>query len=227
MVDSETKAGLELQFADNFASEIFTDLVDAYIEDGNYTRARSVCEIGLSYHPEHPDGLFLLSQITMAESDLEGAEKLLQVLLSGEPRHKRGAHLLVTIQERLSRPVEVLRQGWEHLLALDPENSQARVFLKRLGVKVSEPAPHPAETKSEEVKPASKQPEAEPAATTGTINTRMATFTLMAVLKDQGLYHQALEVLNVLEEKGNDPERIKTEREQINQQIQNLAGEAG
>ncbi len=222
MVNSNNKAGLELQFADNFASEIYTELADAYIEEGNYSRARSVCEIGLTHHPEHPEGLFLLAQISMAEGDLEGTEKILQALLAVEPRHRRGAHLLVTIQERLNRPVGVLRQGWEHLLALDPDNSQARVFLKRLGVEVAEPVRPAVPAPEEEKQKPEPEPQTDPKATTGTINARMATFTLMAVLKDQGLYHQALEVLNVLEEKGSDPERIKAERESINNLIRNL-----
>jgi len=212
MVNQDERSRLEQQFADNFSSDVFTQLVDAYIEVGNFVQARKVCEIGLSYHPNHTEGLFLLAQICMGENDLEGAEKLLQILLVLDQKHIQAAHLLVTVQERLNRPPHILRRGWEHLLTLDPDNDQAKVFLKRLGGTIPEPD-----------KPAPPPVPEPPSAGTGGIKARMATFTLVAVLKDQGLYHQALEVLDVLEKKGSDPERIKTERDTINHLIQTLS----
>jgi hypothetical protein len=47
------------------------------------------------------------------------------------------------------------------------------------------------------------------------VSSRLATFTLVAVLKNQGLFDQALEVLDALEEKGESPESISLEREVI------------
>ena len=47
------------------------------------------------------------------------------------------------------------------------------------------------------------------------VSSRLATFTLVAVLKNQGLFDQALEVLDALEEKGESPESISLEREII------------
>ncbi|NQU28707.1 MAG: tetratricopeptide repeat protein [Candidatus Marinimicrobia bacterium] len=213
MINQEEKNRLEQQFAENFSSDLFTRLVDVYIEEGNFTQARSVCEIGLSYHPNHVEGLFLLAQVFVGENDLEGAEKILQVLLLLDQKYLQAAHLLVTVQERLNRPPHLLRRGWEHLLTLDPDNNQAKVFLKRLGGTVPQPPPP--------VKPESGPAPPQPTSTgAGSVNPRLATFTLVAVLKDQGLYHQALEVLAVLEEKGSDPDRILTERDTINQLIQ-------
>ena len=211
MVNQDEKSRLEQQFADNFSSDVFTQLVDAYIEVGNFVQARKVCEIGLSYHPNHTEGLFLLAQICMGEKDLEGAEKLLQVLLVLDQKHIQAAHLLVAVQERLNRPPHILRRGWEHLLTLDPDNDQAKVFLKRLGGKIPE------------LERPSEKPESTPPVGAGGMKSRMATFTLVAVLKDQGLYHQALEVIEVLEKKGSDPERINMEREAINHLIQTLS----
>ncbi len=338
MVDQEKKTMLEQEFAGNFASDLFPDLVNIYIEEGNYKRARTVCEIGLSYHPEHRYGLFLLAQIVLGEKDLDGAEKLLQALMILDEKNAKAAHLLVTIQERLSRPPEILRQGWRYLLELDPGNQQARVFLKRLGEDIHEPVEPESELpvvedKSEPELPAEEEPatmpepeppvieekpepdlpaeeepalvtepepelpvveekpepdlpvEEEPAPVTEPeselsptedqtvdeksetepaaieedtpaeedpetpevapekepepvkaqptisappmkgIKARMATFTLVAVLKDQGLYHQALEVLEVLEQKGSDQDRVNSERDAINQLIQSMSEE--
>jgi len=47
------------------------------------------------------------------------------------------------------------------------------------------------------------------------VSSRLATFTLVAVLKNQGLYDQALEVLDALEKKGEKPDIIKRERKSI------------
>ncbi|MBA7713884.1 hypothetical protein ES703_122894 [subsurface metagenome] len=47
------------------------------------------------------------------------------------------------------------------------------------------------------------------------IDPRLATFTLATIYKVQGLYHQALQVLDLLEAKGGDLERIQAERESI------------
>ena len=47
------------------------------------------------------------------------------------------------------------------------------------------------------------------------VSSRLATFTLVSVLKNQGLFSQALEVLDALEEKGESLESISLERETI------------
>jgi len=47
------------------------------------------------------------------------------------------------------------------------------------------------------------------------IDPKLATFTLATIYKVQGLYHQALQVLDLLAAKGGDPERIQAERETI------------
>ena len=47
------------------------------------------------------------------------------------------------------------------------------------------------------------------------INRSMATFTLMQIFKDQGMYENALEVLTFLREKSSDTERIDQEEKDI------------
>ena len=54
------------------------------------------------------------------------------------------------------------------------------------------------------------------------VSPRLATFTLVSVLKNQGLFSQALEVLDVLEEKGESPKSIALERDTIKTLIENL-----
>ena len=47
------------------------------------------------------------------------------------------------------------------------------------------------------------------------VSSRLATFTLVSVLKNQGLFSQALDVLEALEEKGESQEAISLERDTI------------
>ena len=47
------------------------------------------------------------------------------------------------------------------------------------------------------------------------IDQKLATFTLATIYKVQGLFVEALEVLNMLEDKGADQERIDDERDAI------------
>ena len=47
------------------------------------------------------------------------------------------------------------------------------------------------------------------------ISPRIATFTMVNVLKNQNLFYQALDVLDILVTKGADPEKIEAERDVI------------
>ncbi len=54
------------------------------------------------------------------------------------------------------------------------------------------------------------------------VSPRLATFTLVSVLKNQGLFSQALDVLDALEKKGENPNDIALERETIEELVQKL-----
>ena len=53
------------------------------------------------------------------------------------------------------------------------------------------------------------------------VSSKLATFTLVSVLKNQGLFDQALDVLDALEQKGESAEAISLERETIQTLIKN------
>lgn len=70
------------------------------------------------------------------------------------------------------------------------------------------------------------QPTPEPEDTKPQKITRsMATFTLMQIFKDQGLYQHALQVLEILREKSPNTERVESEIEEINRLIAQQAAE--
>ena len=49
MIDILNKKMLESAFADDFASPYFPILAELYLKEGDLSRARKVCEIGLDY----------------------------------------------------------------------------------------------------------------------------------------------------------------------------------
>ena len=85
----------------------------------------------------------------------------------------------------------------------------------------------PAKSSGEELEPATDATESareeEPATETAgvdeklQIDPKLATFTLVTIYKVQGLYQQALQVLDMLEAKDSDPERIQAERDSVHQ----------
>ena len=54
------------------------------------------------------------------------------------------------------------------------------------------------------------------------VSARLATFTLVAVLKNQGVFEQALNVLDILEQKGENKKKINQERKTIKTLIKNI-----
>jgi hypothetical protein len=135
--------------------------------------------------------------------------------------------MLCEIQTVLGRAPNRLLKSWKHVLELDPENETAHAFIKKVEQgddkkpkkKILKPK---RDTKGQAVpkktvlppepnivpKPLLDQ-RTEPLQ----VSSRLATFTLVAVLKNQGLFDQALEVLDALEEKGESPESISLERD--------------
>ena len=75
------------------------------------------------------------------------------------------------------------------------------------------------ETPQQQAPPPQPPPPPKRPAVKHNINRSMATFTLMQIFKDQGMYDNALEVLLFLREKSSDTERIDQEEKEIRELI--------
>ena len=224
-MDLTNLSELEWYFADHLDTELFPVLADLYFQKNDLRRARKVCQVGLGYHPQHPEGHYLLAKVALAEGNLKEAEKALKsVLMTGIP-HLSAAVELAQVQEQLGRADTTIIESWKRVLALDPTHATARERIKQ--VKTSAVVE---DTLS--VKPQATSPKVTPpppsteskgpptgSAETYHISPRLATFTMVAVLRNQGLHYQALEVLKVLESKGEDPQRIAQERQAIKDEL--------
>lgn len=218
---------LELYFADHFNTVLFPVLAEIYQDKAEYDRAKRVCEIGLEHHPNSIDGQFILSQAELGLGNLSAAEKWMKKVLTQIPDHKNAATSLPMVQEQLDRSPTTLKTSWKRAQEVDPGNQFAKDFLSDKKSKTK-----PKLKKKKEKKPSvstiphipekdkSKKPLPKDLSVEGVaISPRLATMTLVNVLKGQGLYHQALEVLDILEEKGEDKKRIDGERKAIKAEL--------
>ena len=218
---------LELYFADHFDTVLFPVLAEVYQAKAEYDRAKRVCEIGLEHHPNSIDGQFILSQAELGLGNLSAAEKWMKKVLTQIPDHRNAATSLPMVQEQLDRSPTTLKTSWKRAQEVDPGNQFAKDFLSDKKTK-TKPKPKKKKEKKPSVstiphipkKDKSKKPLPKDLSVEGVaISPRLATMTLVNVLKGQGLYHQALEVLDILEEKGEDKKRIDGERKAIKAEL--------
>tara|TARA_B100000212_G_scaffold325065_1_gene286425 strand:- start:327 stop:1046 length:720 start_codon:yes stop_codon:yes gene_type:complete len=236
-MDLESQTELEIYFADHFDTILFPVLADMYLKNNDLNRSRKVCEIGLKYHPKDSAGLFILSIIESKEGNLKKAEKVLGDVLLYAPDHLLAAIELCEIQTVLGRAKSRLLKSWKYVLDLDPSNQTAKEFVEKNDVpdtsvkspikktisKHKEVELKPIEKKKTVRKKTSPAPVSiEDYADPLKVSPRLATFTLVSVLKNQGLFSQALDVLDALEKKGESPESIALERETIEELVRKL-----
>jgi tetratricopeptide (TPR) repeat protein len=275
----KNKSELEKYFANHFDTVLFPVLADIYKTEGDLTRARKVCEIGLEYHPNNVDGSFVLAEINQSAGDLMVAEKLLKNVMAFEPFHYRAVLNLAKIQIKLKRAPDSITKLWTKIAKIDPTHPDAKIFLKQSLTQKHDPSqdkeiveskklkkefdklkqksetapdlkPEKKPKTKSDVNPKSK-PKTKPVKIEASqkniqdeekilspkppsikpqkiseeelqsldISPRMATFTMVNVLKKQKLYQQAIAVLSLLEEKGADPALISQERQNLQKLI--------
>ena len=227
-MDFKNQIELELYFADHFDTILFPILADLYFRQDDLRRARKVCEIGLKHHENDSAGLFLLAQIEKQEGNLKEAEKLLERVLLVTRDHLSAAEALCEIQTVLGRATNRLLKSWKRVLDLNPKHETAQSFIKKIEGDSEKQKPK-AVTKTR-VKPTVEKEASVPQKPNNNVlpppaindlseplkvSSRLATFTLVSVLKNQGLFSQALDVLEALEEKGESQEAISLERDTI------------
>ncbi len=208
---------LESYFADNFDTVLFPILADMYLQDRDLDRARKVCDIGLGYHPDHVDGKFILAMVELEIGNEREAEKLLKdVVLSGTD-HLQAAFQLAVVQQSLGRAESTLQKSWNKVIDLDPENREAKSILSIIE-KGEKPSKTIKRSKPNKGKKSTKRRKSSSKNEDGpqlSISPRIATFTMVNVLKNQKLFYQALDVLDILVTKGADSIKIEQERDAI------------
>ena len=216
-MDLKNQIELELYFADHFDTILFPVLADIYLNQEDYRRARKVCNIGLGYHENDAAGRFVLAKVEKAEGNLKDAEKELKHVLKYSPDNIDAAIMYCEIQTVLGRSPSRLLTSWKKVLVLDPSNQIAREFIAKVESPKVENKKNKTTSKKASKRSTSKKVTKKVNENTDSLNVsvRLATFTLVNVLKNQALFYQALEVLDLLEQKGEDPDMIRLERDSV------------
>ena len=216
-MDLKNQIELELYFADHFDTKLFPVLADIYFNQEDYRRARKVCNIGLGYHENDAAGRFVLAKVEKAEGNLKDAEKELKHVLKYSPDNIDAAIMYCEIQTVLGRSPSRLLTSWKKVLALDPSNQIAREFIAKVESPKVENKKNKTTSKKASKRSTPKKVTKKVDENTDSLNVsvRLATFTLVNVLKNQALFYQALEVLDLLEQKGEDPDMIRLERDSV------------
>jgi len=216
-MDLKNQIELELYFADHFDTILFPVLADIYFNQEDYRRARKVCNIGLGYHENDAAGRFVLAKVEKAEGNLKDAEKELKHVLKYSPDNIDAAIMYCEIQTVLGRSPSRLLTSWKKVLALDPSNQTAREFIAKVESPKVENKKNKTTSKKVSKRSTPKKVTKKVDENTDSLNVsvRLATFTLVNVLKNQALFYQALEVLDLLEQKGEDPDMIRLERDSV------------
>ena len=216
-MDLKNQIELELYFADHFDTILFPVLADIYLNQEDYRRARKVCNIGLGYHENDAAGRFVLAKVEKAEGNLKDAEKELKHVLKYSPDNIDAAIMYCEIQTVLGRSPSRLLTSWKKVLALDPSNQIARDFIAKVESPKVENKKNKITSKKASNRSTPKKVTKKVDENTDSLNVsvRLATFTLVNVLKNQALFYQALEVLDLLEQKGEDPDMIRLERDSV------------
>ena len=218
MIDILDKKLLESAFADDFASPYYPILAELYLQEGDLSRARRVCKIGLDHDSTNIDGKFVFAKVAMAEEKFTVAEKWLKKVVDENPAHFNALRMLIRLEFQLSRSQKTIQNYINRILKFIPEDAECMEWLKNIqALETVEPPPRPTETKPEKnssIK--SPKPDTEKKYK---IEKAMATLTMAQVLESQRHYHEALAVLDVLESNGQDSNQIARKKEEILQHI--------
>ena len=213
MIDLTNKKLLETKFAEDFATPFYPVLADMYLVEGDLTRARKVCEVGLDHDSTNVDGKYILGKVAVAENKLTLAEKWLKQVVNENPAHFTALRLLINVEIQLKRGVKTIQAYINHMLQFIPRDEECLKWLNEINASgdLVDSKTLPDSTTQKTTEPIIEK--------SYEIVESMATFTMVKVLKSQKHFHQALAVLEILKAKGRDGERISGERAEIQQLI--------
>ena len=217
-IDLTDKQGLENLFADNFSSPYFPVLADLYLQEGDFRRAKLVCEVGLEHDASNDCGKFILAKVAMAENKLTIAEKWLKQTVEDNPVNFCALRMLIRVEFALNRSHKTIQKYIQRILFFIPNDEDCLVWLENMnGAATKVVGSEGSEKNDVKIDNDAKIRRAKASEDSKyNLEESMITFTMVQVLKSQKHYEQALAVLKMLESKELDIDRISREREEIN-----------
>ena len=219
MIDITDKKSLENIFAQNFGSPYFPVLADLYLQEGDFRRAKTVCEVGLRHDSGNDLGKFILAKVALAEEKPAVAEKWLKQVVKDNPSNFNALRMLIRLEFILKRSPKTIQKYIQYILQYIPNDVECQGWLNNIA-DISDKLPKekkiaPKKTNDLVSGGVSKTKPGLIEEKDYNLEESMATFTMLQVLKSQKHYQQALAVLKMLEEKKMDVDRISKERGEI------------
>ena len=219
MIDITDKKGLENIFSQNFGSPYFPILADLYLQEGDFRRAKMVCEVGLEHDLGNDFGKFILAKVALAEEKPAVAEKWLKQVVKDNPSNFNALRMLIRLEFILKRSPKTIQKYIQYILQYIPNDVECQSWLQNIA-DISDKLPEekiivPKKTNDLVSSGASETKPVLIEEADYDLEESMATFTMLQVLKSQKHYQQALAVLKMLEGKNKDVDRISKERGEI------------
>lgn len=199
MIDSPKLNNLKTLLIDNPGAVNFPLIADMYLNINNYKEAGSICRNGLEHYINHPEGLFILAKSEIKRNNYKTGEKILKTLLETNYIYPEALQLLAQVQIKLKRSkntVKGVHKKYEKFNYVAQTQLKNKKHNKKKEKKVESTA------QSTDLKPLNISP-------------LLATFTLTKILENQGLYSQALDVLNMIDDKNNDKKKLENYKKRI------------
>ena len=216
MIDITDKKGLENIFSQNFGSPYFPILADLYLQEGDFRRAKMVCEVGLEHDLGNDFGKLILAKVALAEEKPAVAEKWLKQVVKDNPSNFNALRMLIRLEFILKRSPKTIQKYIQYILQYIPNDVECQGWLQNIADKLpDEKKIVPKKTNDLVSSGASETKPVLIEEADYDLEESMATFTMLQVLKSQKHYQQALAVLKMLEAKKMDVDRISKERGEI------------
>ena len=215
MIDITDKKSLENMFAQNFGSPYFPVLADLYLQEGDFRRAKMVCEVGLRHDSGNDFGKFILAKVALAEEKPAVAEKWLKQVVKDNPSNFNALRMLIRLEFILKRSPKTIQKYIQNILQYIPNDVESHGWLQNISDKLPEKKIVPKKTNDLVSNGVSETNPGLIEEADYNLEESMATFTMLQVLKSQKHYPQALAVLKMLEAKKMDVDRISKERSEI------------
>ncbi len=205
------KENLEKLFNEDLGSSYFPWLADIYFKEGDYNRAKEVCNIGLFLNPQNNDGKFILAQVAIIEDDSKTAINLLKEIIASDDLYINAMKMLVMVYQSSGKNKASMIKVIHQILDLLPGDEFASKILKK---SLSKKKPIDRKTKTKRIikkrvvsrsatKALSpkKKKISKPKKSEANIDPKMATLTFVDILIKQKQYEKANNVLNLVKKK--------------------------
>jgi len=204
------KENLEKLFNEDLGSSYFPWLAEIYFKEGDYDRAKEVCNIGLFLNPHNNDGKFILAQVAIIEDDSKTAINLLKEIVATDDLYINAMKMLVMVYQNSGTNKASMIKVVHQILDLIPGDEFASKILKK---SLSKKKPIKRKTKAKRIikkrvvaQSATKalnpkEKKKNPSKSEIHIDPKMATLTFVDILIKQKQYEKANNVLNLIKKK--------------------------